>query len=133
MLLKGQGEAGPSGQAGDLYIIARVTPHPYFRRQESDIILDVPVTPAEAGLGTKIDVPTLDGTVTMTVPPGSSTGQRLRIRGRGIAKPGGTRGDQYVEINIVLPPKMDEESRDLLRRFAERNPHDPRASLGWQL
>ncbi|MBI3465831.1 MAG: J domain-containing protein, partial [Planctomycetes bacterium] len=87
----------------------------------------------EAALGTKIDVPTLDGTVTLTVPPSSSSGQRLRIRARGIVKAGGTRGDQYVEIKIVLPPEMDEESRDLLRRFAERNPFNPRASLGWQL
>jgi curved DNA-binding protein len=88
------------------------------------------VTVSEAALGTKIDVPTIDGTVTMKVPGGTSSGQRLRIRGRGVGKSGGTRGDQYVEIRIVLPPQLDDESRELLQRFGERNPQNPRESMG---
>jgi molecular chaperone DnaJ len=127
--LKGQGAAGPGGRAGDLYILPRIAPHPFFRREGNDIIVTMPVTVSEAGLGTKIDVPTIDGTVTMKVPAGTSSGQRLRIRGRGIGSPGGTQGDQYVEVRIVLPPQMDDESRDLLRRFGERNPQDPREAL----
>jgi molecular chaperone DnaJ len=129
--LKGQGEAGPGGRAGDLYIVPRVQPHPYFQRDGRDIIVEVPLTVDEAALGTRIDVPTLDGPVTLTIPPGTSSGQRLRMRSRGIAKPGGTRGDQFVETRIVLPARLDEESRELLKRFAEQNRFDPRASLGW--
>jgi molecular chaperone DnaJ len=129
--LKGQGEAGPSGQAGDLYVMVRVAPHPYFKRQDHDIVLDLPVTVSEAALGAKIDVPTIDGTVTLTVPPGTSSGQRLRIRNHGIHKPGGGRGDQYVELRIALPEKLDDESRELLKRFAARHPENPRANLGW--
>jgi DnaJ-class molecular chaperone len=89
----------------------------------------LPVTVTEAALGTKVDVPTIDGAVTMKIPAGTSSGQRLRIRGRGIAKPDGTRGDQTVEIRIVLPAQMDAESRELLQRFGERNPQDPRESM----
>lgn len=128
--LKEQGEPGPTGRPGDLFILPRVEPHPLFQRQDRDIVVQMPVTVSEAGLGTKIDVPTIDGTVTMTVPAGTSTGQRLRIRGRGIAKPGGGRGDQFVEIMIVLPPKLDDESRELLKRLAERNPYNPRENRG---
>jgi DnaJ-class molecular chaperone len=128
--LKEKGEPGPGGRSGDLYILPRVESHPVFKRQDSDIIVQAPVTVSEAGLGTKIDVPTIDGTVTMTVPPGTSSGQRLRIRGRGIAKQGGGRGDQFVEIKIVLPPKLDAESRELLKRLAERNPYNPREGSG---
>jgi DnaJ-class molecular chaperone len=128
--LKGQGEPGPAGRAGDLFILPRVEPDSHFKRHGDDVIVQIPLTVSEAGLGAKIDVPTLDGTVTMTVPAGTSSGQRLRIRGRGIGKPGGGRGDQFVEISIVLPPKLDDESRELLKRLAERNPYNPRESLG---
>jgi molecular chaperone DnaJ len=128
--LKGQGAAGPAGRSGDLFILPRITPHPVFQREGDDIVVHVPVTVSEAALGAKIDVPTIDGTVTMKVPPGTSSGQRLRIRGRGIAKPGGARGDQTVEVRIVLPAHMDDESCALLRRFGERNPQNPRESLG---
>jgi molecular chaperone DnaJ len=128
--LKGQGAAGPTGRSGDLYILPRISPHPIFRREGSDIVVHVPVTVSEAALGTKIDVPTIDGPVTMKVPAGTSSGQRLRIRGRGIAQSGGARGDQMVEVRIVLPPQMDDESRALLQRFGQRNPQNPRESLG---
>ncbi len=128
--LREQGEVGPSGRSGDLFVLPRVDPHPLFERKDHDIIVRVPVTVTEAGLGTKIDVPTLDGTVTMTIPPGTSSGQRLRIRGRGIPKGKGPRGDQFVEVKIVLPTKLNEQSRELLRRFAELNPENPRESMG---
>lgn len=128
--LKGQGAAGPGGMAGDLYILPRIDPHPFFRREDNDIVVTVPVSVSEAGLGTKIDIPTIDGTVTMKVPAGTSSGQRLRIRGRGIAAGASPRGDQYVEIRIVLPQTMDDESRELLRRFGERNPQNPREAIG---
>lgn len=127
--LKGQGAAGPGGQSGDLYLIPRITPHPFFRRDGNDIIVELPVTVAEAALGTTIDVPTIDGAISMKVPAGTSSGRRLRLRGRGIVKSGNSRGDQYVEIRIVLPAEMDAESRDLLKRFGERNPQNPRESL----
>jgi molecular chaperone DnaJ len=127
--LKGQGATATGGRAGDLYLLARIAPHPFFRREADDIVVAVPITVSEAALGTKIDVPTIDGMVTMKVPAGSSSGQRLRIRGRGIRRPDGSRSDQYVEIKIVLPPQMDDESRELLKRFGERNPHNPRDSL----
>jgi molecular chaperone DnaJ len=128
--LKGQGAAGSGGRAGDLYILPRIAPHPLFTREGSDIVVQVPVTISEAGLGTKMDVPTIDGAVTMKVPAGTSSGQRLRIRGRGTPRPDGGRGDQYVEIRIVLPSQIDDESRALLARFGERNPQNPRQSLG---
>jgi molecular chaperone DnaJ len=127
--LKGQGAASPGGRPGDLYILPRIAPHPIFRREGDEIVVNLPVTVTEAALGTKVDVPTIDGAVTMKIPAGTSSGQRLRIRGRGIAKPDGTRGDQTVEIRIVLPAQMDAESRELLQRFGERNPQDPRESM----
>ena len=127
--LKEQGEPGPGGRAGDLYIVPRVAPHPLFERRGKDIVLKLPLTVTEAALGTKVDVPTIDGTVTLTVPAGTSSGQRLRVRGKGIAKRGDSRGDQFVEIKIVLPAKIDAESKELLKQFGERNPFNPRESL----
>jgi DnaJ-class molecular chaperone len=125
--LKGQGQAG-----GDLYVRVHIRPHPYLRREGQDLILDLPISVAEAILGTKVDVPTLEGAVTLTVPPGTSSGQRLRIRGRGLPSPGGgPPGDQYVEIKVMVPRGIDEESRRLMEEFARRNPQDPRANVRW--
>lgn len=125
--LRGQGPEG-----GDLYVKMRIRPHPYFRREGQDILLDVPISIEEAILGAKIDVPTLDGTVTLTIPPGSSSGQRLRIRKRGLPKPGGgERGDQYVELKIVVPRSADERSRELIEAFSQRNPFNPREGVRW--
>jgi curved DNA-binding protein len=127
--LKGQGHAG-----GDLYIKVHIRPHPHFRREGQDLILEVPITVGEAVLGGKVDVPSLDGTVTLTVPAGASSGQRLRLRGRGLPSPGGgARGDQYVELKVVVPRSVDERSQELVKEFAERNPQDPRAGLRWHL
>jgi DnaJ-class molecular chaperone len=126
--VRGQGVNG-----GDLLVRVHVGPHPYFRRDGHDILLDLPLTIGEAVLGAKVDVPTLDGVVTLRVPPGTSSGQHLRVRGKGVPKPDGGRGDQLVEVKVVVPKSVDDKSRDLIQEFARRNPHEPRAGLGWRL
>lgn len=124
--LRGQG-----GDGGDLYVVVRIQPHAYFRREENNIILDVPLTLSEAALGCKVDVPTLSGTVTITIPAGSSSGQRLRIRGMGLPSSGG-KGDQFCEVKIIAPKHLDAQSKGLLEEFAKLNPQKPRESLGWK-
>ena len=120
--LAGQGPGG-----GDLLVRIKIEPHPYFRREGNNVVLDVPVSASEAILGTKVDVPTLDGThLTVKVPPGTSSGARLRLRGKGIAG-----GDQYIEIKIVVAKIADERSRELIEEFARLNSQNPRASLPW--
>jgi len=128
-----KGEAGAhGGPAGDLYVVLRVAPHPYFSRDGLDLVLEVPLTVTEASLGTRIDVPTIDGKVTLTVPPSSSSGQKLRLKGRGIlSRNGAGRGDQIVVLQIVTPRKLDERSRKLLEELEQLNPTRPREGLGW--
>jgi len=121
-----------SGPPGDLYIVIRVRPHAYFVRQENDILCEVPVTLPEALLGAKIEVPTIDGKATMTLPAGTQNGRRFRLRGKGApALQGGGRGDHYVTVQVVLPEQLDARSRELLEEFAARNPLQPRASMRW--
>jgi len=129
----GKGESGRhSGAPGDLYIVIRVRPHAYFTRQGSDILCEVPVTLAEVLLGAKIEVPTIDGKTTMTLPAGTQNGRQLRLRGKGVpALHGGGRGDHYVTVQVVLPEKLDGRSRELLEEFAARNPLQPRAHMRW--
>ena len=128
--LKGQGMPGfEGGPPGDAYVEVHVQPHPLFERKDDNIHLELPVTLAEAVLGGKIEVPTIDGPVSMTVPKGSNSGTTLRLRGRGIAQPGGQRGDQYVRLKVVLPKGADPELEDLVRRWADKHPYDPRAGL----
>jgi curved DNA-binding protein len=91
----------------------------------------VPVTLAEAALGARIDVPTPQGTITLTVPPGTSGGRRLRVKGRGIATLKGSAGDLYAELRIVLPKEIDEETARQIRAFDARYPINPRADLQW--
>lgn len=120
-----QGDPGIGGGApGDLLVTVRVASHPYFRREGRNLVVEVPITIAEAALGARIDVPTLnEGLVTMTLPPGTSSGTRLRLKGKGIPdRRSGNAGDQFVQIKIVAPKKLDERSRELLQEFAERNP-----------
>ncbi|MCS6977422.1 MAG: DnaJ domain-containing protein [Gemmatales bacterium] len=124
---------GKGSGGGDLYLVVHVLPHPYFRREGQDIHIEVPITIGEAVLGATIDVPTIDKTISVKVPPGTSSGRRLRLRGQGLPSASGTeRGDQYVELKIVTPPSVDERSRQLIEEFARRNPHNPRADLGWR-
>jgi DnaJ-class molecular chaperone len=119
--------AGQAPGGGNLLLKLRVEDHPYFRREGKDIILEVPLALSEAVLGARVEVPTLDGTrLTVKVPPGTSSGSRLRLRGKGIKG-----GDQYIEIKILVPPPKDERSRELIEEFGRLHPQNPRADLPW--
>jgi DnaJ-class molecular chaperone len=123
--LKGQGMPGiGDGPAGDALIEVQVAPHPFFRREGDNVVVTVPVTMKEAILGAKIDVPTIDGPVFVTVPPYSQNGARLRLRGRGIAG-----GDQYVELKPLLPPAEEPELAEFLKTWKPRHPQDPRKGM----
>src|SRR5205807_4800738 len=104
---------------------------PVFRREGDDIHITVPVTSTEAALGAKIEVPTIDGRTQLKVPPGTQSGQRLRLREKGVpsATKDGVRGDQIVEIKIIVPKVHDERSKEILRELARLNPEDPRAEI----
>jgi len=118
--LAGQGEPG-TGQApaGDLLLHVRLTPHPLFSVVgEGDLQLDLPVAPWEAALGAKVSVPTLDGPVEMTIPAGAQGGQRLRLRGQGMNQRRGGRGDEYVRLKIVIPPKLTEKEKEFFQKLA---------------
>jgi molecular chaperone DnaJ len=130
--LAGKGNAGlHGGPQGDLYLIIRAGNHPVFTRSGDDIHVVVPVMAFEAALGTKIDVPTIDGRATLKIPPGTQTGQKLRLREKGVASATkeGARGDQIVEVKIMVPKIADERSKEILRELAELNPGDPREEL----
>jgi molecular chaperone DnaJ len=130
--LAGKGNAGvDGGSAGDLYLIIKIGAHPVFTRAADDIYLTVPVTVSEAALGAKIDVPTIDGRTQLKIPPGTQTGQKLRLREKGVVSPTreGIRGDQIVEVKIVVPRVQDERSKEILRELAKLNPEDPREAL----
>ncbi|HHQ13516.1 MAG TPA: J domain-containing protein [Chromatiales bacterium] len=127
--LKGQGAPGMgSGQAGDLYLEVAFRPHPFYRVKGKDVYLDLPVAPWEAALGAKVKVPTPNGTVEMKIPPNSTSGQKLRLKGRGIpAKPP---GDLFAVLKIVVPPASDETSRALYKEMQQKMTFNPRAGLG---
>ncbi|MBI3092340.1 MAG: DnaJ domain-containing protein [Candidatus Tectomicrobia bacterium] len=123
------GEGRNGGPPGDLYIVARVLPHPAFERRDSDISCTVPITLAEAALGAKIEVPTIDGVTQMTIPAGTQSGQKFRLRGRGVPHlKGGGQGDQYVTVQLVYNRNLDERSQELLREFDRLNACTPRKS-----
>lgn len=124
--LRGKGAPGiGGGPPGDALVMVSVAPHPHFRREGSDIWLTLPISLDEAVLGGKVDTPTIDGMVSLTVPKGATSGQVLRLRGRGIRK-GETRGDQHVEIRIVAPPEIDPELEAFFRKWRESHGYDPR-------
>jgi DnaJ-class molecular chaperone len=126
MRLAGKGEPGPGG-AGDALVTISIEPHPFFKREGDNIRLDLPVSLDEAVNGAKVKVPTVDGAVMMTVAPGSSSGKTLRLKGRGMTRKDGTRGDQLVTIEIALP----EADEDLARRLEGwRDPRPLRARFG---
>ncbi len=134
--LAGKGNAGlHGGPAGDLYIIIRTEQHPLFRREGDDIHVTVPVTAMEAALGAKIEVPTIDGRAQMKIPPGTESGQKLRLREKGVpsATRDGHRGDQIVEVKIVVPRPTDIKARELWQELQKLNPEDPRADLWKQV
>ena len=123
-----QGAAGiGGGPPGDLYLLIEFEPHALFRTDGRDIYLTLPITPWEAALGATVHVPTLGGRVQLKVPPGSQSGQRLRLKGRGL--PGTLAGDQYVELKIVTPVARDAAARSFYERMARELPFDPRADL----
>jgi len=130
--LSGKGDSGRfGGPAGDLYVVVRVGEHPFFRRIGDNIHCSIPLTVTEAALGTKIEIPTIDGPAVVRIPPGTQSGQVLRMRGRGtpsLLNPG-LRGDQYTEVRVVVPRVADERSKQILRELAKLNPEDPRLKL----
>lgn len=129
--LRGKGIIGQGGeQSGDALITLSVDAHPVFRRDADDIVLTLPITIDEAILGGKVTAPTIAGPVSLTIPPGASSGRILRLRGRGVARADGTgSGDQRVELRIVAPPDIDSALRDFLTDWRKTHPHDPRANL----
>jgi len=130
--IPGKGDAGRlGGPAGDLYIAISAGAHPFFERKGDNIHCTLPLTVTEVALGTKIQVPTIDGSAIVRIPPGTQPGQTLRIRGRGapsLLNPE-VRGDQYVEIKVVVPRVADERSKEILRELGRLNPDNPRRQL----
>lgn len=130
--LRGQGEPGTAGgPPGDILIQINVAPHPNFRRRGKDLEVEVPITLSEAVLGAKVDVPTPRGTITLSVPPNTSSGKRLRVKGHGIAPKGDTPGDLYAEMLIVLPDGLDLEDWQAIKQIGEKHPQNPRTHLRW--
>jgi len=128
----GRGNAGTAGAPpGDLYIITEVQPHPFFDRRGDDLYTVVPITVTEAALGAKIEVPTMDGRSLLRIPPGTHSGQKLRLRDKGVpsVRQQGRRGDQYVELQIIVPKPVDERVKELLRELERLAPIDPRKDL----
>ena len=132
MRIPGKGDAGLfGGPSGDLYVVISAGAHPFFQKKGDNIHCIVPLTVTEAALGTKIEVPTIDGPAIVRVPPGSQSGQLLRMRGKGapsLLHPE-VRGDQYVELKVVIPRIADERSKDILRELAKLNSENPRKDL----
>ena len=122
--LRGQGSSG-----GDLYLKIEVAPHPVFKLEGTDIYCQVPITPSEAVLGGQIEAPTLDGWVKMTIPPGVKSGQRLRLAGKGYLSETGRRGDQLVELQLVVPKDPNPEERELYEKLQRLETFTPRAEL----
>lgn len=132
--LRGKGQPGShGGPAGDLLLVCTIARHPYFERQGVDIYLEVPVSITEASLGARIEVPTLDGQAVVTLPPGTASGAKLRVAGKGApsTEAASKHGDLYIAIKIVPPKKLTERQRSLLEEFGELVSTDPRADCGW--
>lgn len=132
--LTGMGQSGNGGAAaGDLVINLKVQEHPFFLRRGDDVHLAVPLAVWEAALGAEVEIPTLDGTVTLTIPQGTQSGDRLRLIGKGVPHfHGGGRGDQVVSLTIVLPQGLSENSKKILGELKRLNPEDPRERCGWR-
>ena len=133
MRVRGKGERAPQsdGPDGDLLLTVRVAPHPCFARRGMDLEVKVPVSFTEAALGGKVDVPTPSGTITLSIPAGSSSGKRLRVRGHGVKPAHGEAGDLYAELQIVLPGKYNEEETAAIRQLEAAHSFQPRKGLVW--
>lgn len=130
--VRGQGEPGEAGTpAGDILVTIHTSPHPFFRRTGDRLDVRVPITLAEAAQGAKIDVPTPWGTIALSIPPGTSSGKRLRVKGHGVRPKNAEHGDLFAEIQIVLPAELSEEERKTLADISARHPQHPRAELRW--
>ncbi|MCP4375649.1 MAG: DnaJ domain-containing protein [bacterium] len=127
--LRGQGSCQGETK-GDLYIIISIRSHPFFKCEGNNITVEVPISITEAALGAKVDVPTVDGMTTVTIPPGTSSGQRLRLRKKGVG-PASARGDQFVLIKIVTDKTISDEGRELLEKFQELEQPEPRKDVSW--
>jgi molecular chaperone DnaJ len=128
----GRGNAGThGGPPGDLYIITKVEPHPYFERRGDDLYTVVPITVTEASLGAKVEVPTIDGRAQVRIPPATDSGKKLRLREKGApsVRNAGKRGDQIVEVQVVVPKPEDERVRNLLKELSKLDPEDPRQAI----
>jgi DnaJ-class molecular chaperone len=127
--LKGQGLAGSRSRAGDLLITVSIAPHPLFTREGADLRLELPVTLYEAVLGAKVRVPTLDGAVEIAIPAGTSSGRTFRLKGKGLPAKEGS-GDLLAAVRIVLPERGDAELEELMRKWRQGKPYDPRKEVG---
>lgn len=128
--VKGKGAPGlRGGAAGDLYITVRLRPHPVFRADGHDLLLELPVTPAEAALGTMVEIPTLEQRIKVRIPAHCASGQRLRIAGRGLPKPDASHGDLIAQVKIVLPKTLSARERELYEQLAAASDFDPRIHL----
>ncbi len=126
--LRGQGGSGVGGgPAGDLHLRINMAPHPLFRAHGHDLELIALIAPWEAALGAKIDITTLDGSVSMTIPPGAQSGQRFRLRGKGLPRRGDDRGDLYVEVRVTVPKELSDAERRLYEQLRDESAFDPRA------
>jgi curved DNA-binding protein len=125
--LSGQGGKGVAGgQSGDLFLKVNITPHHLFKVNDYDLEFDLEITPWEAALGAKITVPTLDSPVTMTIPPGTQSGNRMRLKGKGLPKKGNNKGNLYAVIKIVVPKKLSPKERELFQNLAKDSTFNPR-------
>ncbi len=128
--LKGKGHPGMGeGESGDALVEVAVRPHAVFKREGDDIVVEVPITFDEAVLGGKVEVPTIGGRVFATVPPGSNTGQTLRLKGRGIKSRSGAAGDQLVRLNVIMPDRIDDELKSFAEKWRASHAYDPRRKL----
>jgi molecular chaperone DnaJ len=129
--VKGKGTPGNNGgPPGDLFVTVHVAPHPLFGRRGDNLLLRVPVTFSEAALGAEVKVPTLDGAVTVRIPPGTAAGKTLRVRSRGMPKSGGSAGDLLVTVDVVVPQTLSDEQRQAVEALAATESANPRAHLG---
>jgi DnaJ-class molecular chaperone len=129
--VKGKGQPGTGGR-GNLMIRCRIAPHPYFVRKDLDISIELPLSISEASLGAKIDVPTLDGVTTLTVPAGTSSGAKLRLRGKGIHDPrAGRTGDMYAVVRVMVPKSVSPRAAELLKQLDDETGFDPRRNSSW--
>ncbi|TWU59818.1 Chaperone protein DnaJ [Rubripirellula tenax] len=130
--LRDRGQPSPNGgPSGDLILLIKVSDHPHFRRIGRNLEVTVPISASEAILGAKIDVPTPDKPVTMSVPPGTSSGKRMRLKGQGVKQRDGSAGDLVVVLQVHVPESIDDESKELIRQFEARNPMSLRTDLSF--